>query len=420
MPIARSPVASPSGVRTNPPRAARSKYHKTHLEEPPAAATPTPHLAQEPPATPIGSFQAPLQATQHRASSLSGPDSNSSSDEEIGDSTLLMARERPRGRSPHYSSDPALVKLLQLLTTHITGSSTSSPTSSSNFKTPGMKAPDCFDGTPTLLRHFLQQCQLIFHNDARTFSNDRKKVLYAVSFLSGKAGKWIEPYLSLLGNEDPTYILNSWSLFESQLFTLFGDPNETRKAEQDLDSLHMRDSGQVSSYITDFRTLTTKIPDWGEKALMYHFRKGLPSRLLDQLAVHQGPLDSLQDLMKTVLDYDIRYHERQKEKTSTSHHSSSSKPSNRQAPPSFNTRPQRNWNSKPRKDSNNFQPSRLQHQSFSHLHKDGTLKHAERERRIKAGLCTYCGGKHKLDDCPLLKAKRSKLGSSSNFPSKNS
>ncbi|MBW0585232.1 hypothetical protein O181_124947 [Austropuccinia psidii MF-1] len=100
-----------------------------------------------------------------------------------------------------------------------------------------MKAPDSFDGTQAhKLRGFIQSCQLIFHNDQANFFSDRKKVLYSTSFLTGRAGKWIEPYLSNISNEDPSYLLNNWPLFESQLFTLFGDPNEVRKAEEELDN----------------------------------------------------------------------------------------------------------------------------------------------------------------------------------------
>ncbi|MBW0593316.1 hypothetical protein O181_133031 [Austropuccinia psidii MF-1] len=46
-----------------------------------------------------------------------------------------------------------------------------------------------------------------------------------------RVAKWIEPYISNLTNQDSNYLLNSWKLFESQLFNLFGDSNEVRKAE---------------------------------------------------------------------------------------------------------------------------------------------------------------------------------------------
>ncbi|MBW0589159.1 hypothetical protein O181_128874 [Austropuccinia psidii MF-1] len=101
------------------------------------------------------------------------------------------------------------------------------------FKTLSMKAPDSFYGTQAQkLRGFIQSCQLIFHNDPANFFSDGKKFLCSTSFLTGRAGKWIEPYLSNISNEDPSYLLNNWQLFKTQLFTLFGDPNEFRKAEQ--------------------------------------------------------------------------------------------------------------------------------------------------------------------------------------------
>ncbi|MBW0460996.1 hypothetical protein O181_000711 [Austropuccinia psidii MF-1] len=185
------------------------------------------------------------------------------------------------------------------------------------FKTPSMKAPDSFDGTQAhKLRGFIQSCQLIFHNDPENLFSDRKKVLYSTSFLTGSAGKWIEPYLSNISNEYPSYLLNSWQLFETQLSTLFGDPNEVRKAEQELDNLRMKESGHVSLYISEFRSLMSRIGDWGERDYSHVYRRGLESKLLDQLASHSGNFHILQELIDITLKLDTRLHERQKEKGS--------------------------------------------------------------------------------------------------------
>ncbi|MBW0497913.1 hypothetical protein O181_037628 [Austropuccinia psidii MF-1] len=63
------------------------------------------------------------------------------------------------------------------------------------LKTPSMKAPGSFDGTPAhKWRGLIQFCQLIFHNDPENFFHDRNKVLYSASFLTGRAEKWIEPF----------------------------------------------------------------------------------------------------------------------------------------------------------------------------------------------------------------------------------
>ncbi|MBW0465849.1 hypothetical protein O181_005564 [Austropuccinia psidii MF-1] len=123
------------------------------------------------------------------------------------------------------------------------------------LKTPSMTEPDSIDDTQThKLRVFIQCSQLILHNDPENFFSDRKKVLYSTSFLTGRSGKWIGPYLSEISNEDSSYLLNNWKLFENQLFILFGSTNELRKAKQ-LDNLRMKESCHVSLYISEFRIL---------------------------------------------------------------------------------------------------------------------------------------------------------------------
>ncbi|MBW0567625.1 hypothetical protein O181_107340 [Austropuccinia psidii MF-1] len=117
-------------------------------------------------------------------------------------------------------SDPSLLKMMEQMTqfmeklTQVVALRNNYKALS--FKTPSMKAPDSFDGTQAhRLRGLIQSCQLIFHNDPENFFYDRKKVLYSPSFLTGRAGKWIEPYPSNISNDDPSYLLNNWQLFET-------------------------------------------------------------------------------------------------------------------------------------------------------------------------------------------------------------
>ncbi|MBW0562935.1 hypothetical protein O181_102650 [Austropuccinia psidii MF-1] len=220
--------------------------------------------------------------------------------------------------APSETSFLAVMQKMTQIMANIQAASSSETSRPPAIKNPSIKAPECFDGTqPSNIRSFIQSCQLILHNDPSNFSQHRKKVLYATSFLIGRAAKCIEPYLSNLTNQDQNYLLNSWQLFKSQRFTLFGDPNDVRKAGADLDSLIMKEVVHVSLYIADFRRLVSIIGDWGERALIHHFRKGLPSRILDQLASNTSGISSLQDLMDISLELDTMYHERQKEK---SHH----------------------------------------------------------------------------------------------------
>ncbi|MBW0467953.1 hypothetical protein O181_007668 [Austropuccinia psidii MF-1] len=199
----------------------------------------------------------------------------------------ILAQSAQRVSHPY---EPSLFPILQKMTqimANVQEASSSEASRPPAFKTQSMKAPECFDGNqPFKVRSFIQSCQLIFHNYAANFSQYRKKFFYSTSFLIGRAAKWIEPYISNLTNQHPNYLLNSWTLFKSQLFTLFEDPNEVRKAESELDSLRMKEGGHVSLYIADFRSLISIIGDWGERALINHFRKGLASIILNQLASH--------------------------------------------------------------------------------------------------------------------------------------
>ncbi|MBW0543500.1 hypothetical protein O181_083215 [Austropuccinia psidii MF-1] len=111
-----------------------------------------------------------------------------------------------------HQSEPSLLAIMQQITKIMANLQAASSESSRPpaFKTTSMKAPECFDGTqPFKFRSFIHSCQLIFHNAPENFSQEMQKVLYATSFLIGRAKKWIELNLPNLTNQDPSYLLNS-------------------------------------------------------------------------------------------------------------------------------------------------------------------------------------------------------------------
>ncbi|MBW0514361.1 hypothetical protein O181_054076 [Austropuccinia psidii MF-1] len=112
-----------------------------------------------------------------------------------------------------HQNGPSLLAIMQQMTqimANLQAAASSEVSRPPAFKTPSMKAPECFDVTqPFKVRGFFQSCLLIFHNDLEHFSQERKKVLYATSFLVRRAEKWIETYLSHLTNQDSSYLLNS-------------------------------------------------------------------------------------------------------------------------------------------------------------------------------------------------------------------
>ncbi|KNZ63596.1 uncharacterized protein VP01_11223g1, partial [Puccinia sorghi] len=87
----------------------------------------------------------------------------------------------------------------------------------------------------------------------------------------GRASQWFKPYMDLLENQSPSF----------------------RNTKFELNSLSMKDNGKASTYISQFRTLQSRV-NWNDATFAFHFRKGLPSRITDQLALTGQQLKTLQ------------------------------------------------------------------------------------------------------------------------------
>ncbi|MBW0514218.1 hypothetical protein O181_053933 [Austropuccinia psidii MF-1] len=76
-------------------------------------------------------------------------------------------------QSASHQSETSLSAITQQMTQIMANLEAASSSKSSRppaFKTPSMKAPECFDGTQTFkVRSFNQSCQLILHNDLANF-----------------------------------------------------------------------------------------------------------------------------------------------------------------------------------------------------------------------------------------------------------
>ncbi|MBW0470537.1 hypothetical protein O181_010252 [Austropuccinia psidii MF-1] len=319
--------------------------------------------------------------------SMEGKDSGNT---EVADA-LANAPKVPQGSNLALSSqplvsqtEPSLLKMMEEMTQFM-GKLTKAVSSRESskapeFKTSSMKEPYSFDGTQAhKLKGFIQSFQLIFHKNPENFFSDRKEVLYQTSLHTGRAGKWIEPCLSNISNEDRSYLFNNCKFFEAQLLTLFCDPSEVTKFEQELDNLRMKESGHVSFYI-------------GEKGHKFIFTEE----------------DWHQDYWINTI-----YHERQKEKGGNQEKNPLVTGSNFSRPPQGSSS-KRNHHRKNKKGKKS-QVSKDKHHAAL-LNKDNKFIGSEKEWMIKQGLCTYCGGKSPIEE--FSKRPQNKPGSSRGFPSK--
>ena len=180
-----------------------------------------------------------------------------------------------------------------------------------------MKTPEGYHGERGRLQTFLTQARLYLKFHQNSLPTEQDKVLCVANLLEGSALEWFEPrmrdYLEnpeKLWDDETARNFNSYIYFEDQLKKVFGEVDEKRQAERQLQQL--KQVGSATSYTTTFRKIEAKM-DWDEEALCAQYYRGLKDQLKDELARIERP-DRLNDLIKTAVQLDNRLHERQLEK----------------------------------------------------------------------------------------------------------
>lgn len=311
------------------------------------------------------------------------------------------------------------------------------------------RKPDPFDGQDSSkLNTFVLQLGIYFRTNPDAFPTHSDKVHFALSYLKGTALEYFEPALLHMEEGDEPDWLDDYTEFIRELRANFGPYDEVGDAEAKLSKLRMDENKRVTDYITEFNRLATKL-EWGDSALRFAFYNGLAPRLKDDIT-HYGKPDSLRGMKKIAQTYDARHWEQRgemgrrgnpatpstnsaqpkgnaastpKSNTPATPQTSPSSGSNnnRNTPPSA---PQRPANSSAKSGgSGGSKPSSGKPDLSSKLGKDGKLTPQECDRRIKAGLCLFCGQSgHMARDCPrssssASRARAAQLGSSDASPS---
>jgi deoxyribodipyrimidine photolyase len=94
-----------------------------------------------------------------------------------------------------------------------------------------VKAPEPFDGTRSELRYFLTQMQTFINVHQDKLATEADKVMFASTYLKGKAYKWFEPFVrewQETDKEDMTdntkKIFGDYHEFWYFMFALFVEP----------------------------------------------------------------------------------------------------------------------------------------------------------------------------------------------------
>ena len=248
-------------------------------------------------------------------------------------------------------------------------------TQSTHTPKPKIAIPSKFNGDKKTARQFVAQCTLYFEVMGAQFPTPRSKIVFLVSLLEGQAAKWALPLL-----ERSDLVMTDLTQFHTAFFSMFGEQNPRRKAEDTLRSL--RQQGSVADYVTAFRMHCAE-SEWNDVALTSQFYWGLSEAVKDQLLRLDEP-STLEDLIKLTLRIDDRLALRRAQRPhgQAGAGGANSGTSGRlgHPKPTLDQGSRRTW--KPLTDSE------------------------KAERRAK-GLCMYCGANdHLIAQCPTKKPRQ--------------
>lgn len=243
---------------------------------------------------------------------------------------------------------------------------------------------------------FLTQCRLFILGNPHLFVDDQMKVLFAATYLRGKAFAWLEP---LLNKNDP--ICRDWDAFQAALIRNLGDADHERTMARKLKSL--RQTNSAAAYRTEFENIRQYLT-WDDAALRTYFYDGLKDSVKDILShVTDEPAD-FKDFQELCIRIDNRLFERQQE--GKSHRPANH--GNAQARSAPRTQAQTSVTSTTTTTSTSRDTPMDLDSAASRKFKP--LTDAEKKRRRDNNLCAYCGGEgHIAVHCPAKKNRGHRL-----------
>jgi hypothetical protein len=285
-----------------------------------------------------------------------------------------------------------------------------------NDDTGKLKEPDVFTGKDSAkLPSFITQCTHWFLAKPRKFPTERDRVLFAASYLRDLANQWWMPTLTM---QPPPPILDSWVLFASELYQLFGNQHLQTTSQNAILKMKMKEDGRVPEYLVRFNSHAF-YTGWNDAALANHFYRGLPRRLKDRFAYMRRP-QNYAEMRQYALDFDLNYWEYQEElgnkpkSDAPQEQGKGRKGKNKANAPSS----QQNPNEASEKSSNQPTSDKTQAPTQKSGQKGsattttksgprGPLTQKQKDERRAKGLCLYCGGEgHMASDCPKLPSNR--------------
>jgi Retrotransposon gag protein len=168
------------------------------------------------------------------------------------------------------------------------------------MKEPKIGNPPRFSGERSKFRSFINQFELIVKLQKSRFLNDAAVIDYLGTLLDGDAMSWYNRFLE--HPESYLDVLVSWKTFKEIFFNSFGDTNRKITSANAIQELK-QGTRTTSQYAAEFNSLASDL-DWDQPALMHNFKRGLPLRIRESLAIMIKDPESLEELMQICIKVD--------------------------------------------------------------------------------------------------------------------
>lgn len=236
-----------------------------------------------------------------------------------------------------------------------------------------------FSGVSSKCKGFIFQCELFFNLKPVSYCTDISKIHFMLGLLRGKALTWAEARFAGRTLEGLTF-----SAFLQEFRRVFAAPTVPFCASSRLLTI-TQGRRSVEEYALEFRTLAAEV-DWTDSSLCAAFYQGLSEYIKDELAYREEPA-GLEALITLTGNIDSRLQARQRERCTVPAVPRLSRPSLGSSPTPTGLAPDSQSVHVPEEP---MQVGRAR------------LSSEERNRRLRAGECLYCGkAGHFLSVCPL-------------------
>ena len=179
---------------------------------------------------------------------------------------------------------------------------------------------DLFSGSsPDELQAFIFQCQIYFQVCKGEFTEDTKKIFFAISYLRGVALNFFEPFINEADSYQNLDFLEEWPAFVQKLSNLFGSYPPEDDDEDAIVAIPFHNDGKAVNYFIQFAKFQNRIR-WDNRLLRKVVKDAILNCIHNKLRFSHKDVLTFEGLKRAVIKIDNDFwkqHQEEKHKFQT-------------------------------------------------------------------------------------------------------